>query len=741
MQEARSYECLIDGHPLTISTGVLAGQADGAVTVRFGDTLILVTACMENTPRPGIDFLPLTVDYEERLYAAGKIPGSFFRREGRPGQDATLTARLTDRPLRPLFPKGFYNDIQIVITVLSADMENDPAALAIVGASAALSISRIPFFDPVGAVTVGYIDGRLVLNPTFSELDISQLDLVVAGTRDSIVMVEAGASEVAEELMLDAIRYGHEASQALIDLQERMVRDIGKPKMRLEEPQHDDALDETIRASSSADIEPLLLLPDRAERERRLELIKAKLTEQLAERFAPNAVAEAFDGEVKRQMRSLVLNRSVRVGGRSMNDLRTISCEVGVLPRTHGSGLFNRGRTQVLSIATLGPIGRAQVLDSLTPDETKRFMHHYNYPPFSNGEARRIGSPSRREIGHGALAERALEPVIPTEGEFPYTIRLVSEVLSSDGSTSMGSVCGSTLALMDAGVPIKAPVSGVAMGLILGEDGRYAVLTDIEATEDFLGDMDFKVPGTAAGITALQMDVKVKGLTIPILQEALNQARAARLKILDIMQTTIDQPRGVLSPYAPRMYTIHINPEKIRYVIGPGGRTIRSIMEETKVTIDVENDGTVVIGSASEEAAAKATQMIESLTREVKIGEIYTGKVARIAQAGVFVEILPGQDGLVRLRDLADFPVARAEDVVKIGDDINVMVIEVDRQGRVNLSRRAAITGVMPTPEELARARDEDRPPRRDGPGGPPRRGGDGYGGGRFEPRPAPRPR
>lgn len=721
MESQRVYTCTISDRPLTIETGLLAEQADGAVTVRYGDTVVLVTVCVSPQAREGVDFLPLTVDYEERLYAAGKIPGSWFRREGRPSQEAILAARLTDRAIRPLFPKGFRQEIQVVATPLSADQENDPAILALVGASAALTISSIPFNGPVAAVRVGYVDGKLVANPSFQQLERSQLDLVVAGTRGAVVMVEAGAREAPEDLVLDAIRFGHDAMQPIIEVQERMAQEVGKPKLSFTPPERDPELMERLQVALNGRMETVLLIRDRTERQHQMEALKEEVFAPLAEEYPRSLLEAAWEEEEKRVMRTLILTRGVRVGGRGLKEIRPIWTRVGVLPRTHGSGLFTRGQTQVLSIVTLGSLAQEQILDTISPEERKRFIHHYNFPPYSTGEVRRMGGPSRRDIGHGALVERALEPVIPSEEEFPYTIRIVSEVLSSNGSTSMGSVCGSTLALMDAGVPIKAPVSGVAMGLIVGEDGRFAILTDIEGVEDFLGDMDFKVPGTAKGITALQMDVKVSGLSYEILEAALAQAKEARLFILEKMLETIPASRASLSPYAPRMHRIHINPDKIRIVIGPGGRTIRSLMEEYKVTIDVENDGTVIIGSPSEEAAQRAAKAIEQLTKDVQVGEIYTGRVTRLMSAGAFVEVLPGQEGLVRTEDLADYPVRRPEDVVKVGDEITVMVVEIDRQGRVNLSRRAALMGRLPTAEERAEAQRARQGPRRGGDGGPPR--------------------
>jgi polyribonucleotide nucleotidyltransferase len=730
----KSYEREIGGRSLVIEVGKLAGQANGAATVRYGDTVVLVTACASSQPREGVDFLPLTIDYEERLYAAGKIPGGWFRREGRPSAEAVLADRLTDRPLRPLFPKGFRNDIQIITTVLSADQENDPDILAMIGAATSLCMSDIPFDTPVSSVRVGYVDGQYVANPTFSQLKESLLDLVVASTKDALVMVEGGAREVSEELVLGALTFGHEVNQQIIALEEEVVAAEGKPKAVFVPAEMEEgvceAVDEFVREKGWE-----LLARPKDEREEALAERRQELLERLGETYPPEQVLAAFADALKRQVRQKILQDGIRPDDRSPGEIRHISCEVGLLPRTHGSGLFSRGETQVLTIATLGSQREEQRLDGLDPEESKRFLHHYNFPPYSVGETRRVGSPSRREVGHGLLAERALESVVPNEEDFPYTIRLVSEVLSSNGSTSMASVCGSSLALMDAGVPIKAPVAGIAMGLVMGEDDGYAILTDIAGLEDALGDMDFKVAGTAEGITALQMDIKVKGITVEILEKALAQAHDARLKILDRMRETIPASRSELSQYAPRMYRIQIPQEKIGQVIGPGGRVIRSIVEETKCSVDVQDDGTVLIGSSREEMAQRAIQIIEGLTKEVTVGEIYTGKVTRLTSFGAFVEILPGKDGLVRLGDLAEYRVARPDDVVKVGDEVMVMVIEVDQMGRINLSRRAVLEGTSeprsePRPagvrggRERDRERDRDRPPMRGGSG--PSGGGSG---------------
>jgi len=727
------YEREIGGRSLAIEVGRLAGQANGAVTVRYGDTVVLVTACVSSQIREGVDFLPLTIDYEERLYAAGKIPGGWFRREGRPSAEAVLAARLTDRPLRPLFPKGFRNDIQIIVTVLSADQENDPDVLAFIGAATSLCMSDIPFSTPVSAVRVGYLDGQYVANPTFSQLRESLLDLVVASTKDALVMVEGGARGVSEELMLGALTFGHEVNLEVIALEEEMVAAEGKPSAVFVPAEMAAGVREAV-AEFFGGHGWEMLAAVKEEREEALAERRQELLERLGDTYSSEQVLAAFDDAVKSQVRQKILQEGVRLDGRLPRDIRTISCEVGLLPRTHGSGLFTRGQTQVLTIATLGSQREEQRLDGLEPEDTKRFLHHYNFPPFSVGEVRRVGSPSRREVGHGLLAERALEPVIPSEEDFPYTIRLVSEVLSSNGSSSMASVCGSSLALMDAGVPIKASVAGVAMGLMMGADGRYVILTDIAGLEDALGDMDFKIAGTEEGVTALQLDIKVKGITLEILEKALAQARDARLEILERMRETIPASRPELSRYAPRMYRIQIPQDKIGQVIGPGGRVIRSIIDETKCSVDVEDDGTVLIGSAREEMAQRAIQIIEGLTKEVAIGEIYTGNVTRLTSFGAFVEILPGKEGLVRLPDLAEYRVARPEEVVRVGDEIMVMVVEVDQMGRINLSRRAVLEGAPapePRPDAGRGGREGERVPMRGGSGppsggppsgGPPRR-------------------
>mgnify|MGYP000622145823 CR=1 FL=1 len=701
------YETMIAGRLLSIETGKLAGQANGAVQVRYGDTIILAAATAAREPRPDVDFFPLTVDYEERHYAAGKIPGGFFKREGRPSEQAILTCRLTDRPIRPLFPKGFRNDVQIIVDVLSADQENEPDLLSVIGASAALTISDIPFDGPVAASRVGRIGGQLILNPTATELAQSDLNLTVAGTEDAVVMVEAGAQELTEAEMLAAIRFGHDGLQEVVRLQKRMREAIGKPKFAYTPAKTNEDAVAAVRGDAAQRVEEIMRIVDKAPREDALRALKAELVAKYAGQYTDKDIAAGIEQVEKEVVRRNILEKGVRPDGRDLRTIRPISCEVGLLPRTHGSGLFTRGQTQVLSIVTLGSVGEEQVIDGLGTAETKRFIHHYNMPPFSVGEIRRLGT-GRREIGHGALAERAVAAVIPPVDEFPYTIRIVSEVLSSNGSTSMGSVCGSILALMDAGVPIKAPVAGVAMGLMSDDTGRYAVLTDIQGAEDHLGDMDFKVAGTERGITALQMDIKIKGLNDSILEQALAQARDGRLFILGKMLATISESRPEMSRYAPRVLKTKINPEKIGAVIGPGGKVIRGLQSEYSVKIDVEEDGTVFVSGPDPEGAKAALAAVERLGKDVQVGQDYLGKVTRITNFGAFVEILPGKEGLVRLGDLAEYRVNSPEDVVSIGDEIMVRVIEIDFQGRINLSRRAVFEGTMTS---------VDSPPERRAPG------------------------
>jgi len=700
------FTSAIGDHPINIETGKLAGQAGGAVTLRCGDTLLLATATMSEEPRQGIDFFPLTVDYEERLYAAGRIPGSFFRREGRPHEAAILICRLTDRPIRPLFPKDMRNDVQVIITALSHDQEHQIDVLAIIGASAALTISNIPFMGPLGAVRVGYVDGQLVFNPTISQMEGSSLDLRLAGTSDAVMMVEAGADEVSEELIVEAVKAGHEVMQPIIALQEEMRRQVGKPKAEYPSFTASEGLHHVVAERLDGRINKLLSeTGEKEQRNKALSALEEELLAELGGEYQERDVKEVFHALMRTEVRKQILRQGVRPDGRGPEDIRPISCEVGISPRAHGTGLFNRGETQVLTISTLGTPREEQPLDGLYPEESKRFMHHYNFPPYSTGETRFLRGPGRREIGHGALAERALLPVVPPEAEFPYTIRLVSEVLSSNGSTSMASVCGSTLALMDTGVPIKAPVSGIAMGLVKDGD-EYRVLTDIQGLEDHLGDMDFKVAGTRKGITALQMDIKVKGISYEIMAKALAQAKEARFFILDKMLEVLPEARPDLSPYAPRITIVNIDPEMIGAIIGPGGKTIRRIQEETGVKIDVEEDGSVFIASTDGPSAQRAKEMVETLVERPEIGTIYTGEVVRIEDYGAFVEILPGKDGMVHISQLADYRVPSVQDVVRLGDEIMVMVIDIDPAGKIKLSRQAVLEGW--TAEE---ARERDRKP------------------------------
>ena len=709
----------IGSNVVELSTGKVAQQAGGAVVVKSGDTMLLATATAAAKPREGVDFFPLSVDFEERLYAAGRIPGGFFKREGRPTESGILLCRLTDRPLRPLFPKGFRNDVQIVLTALSSDQEQYLDTLSILGASAALMISNIPFQGPVGAVRVGYVDEEFVFNPTVAEMKNSILDLRLAGTADAILMVEAGASIVSEKLMIEALKQGHAAMQESIQTQLQMAAEVGKTKSVLQIAGVPDSVrEEVVQAVGSRIVDTLNAAETKEARYAALDALEEELVLGIESGAAleNNAIPEgeirsAFSELVKKQVREKILD-GVRPDGRNVTEIRPISCEVGLLPRVHGSGLFTRGETQALTIATLGTVGDEQILDGLAVESSKRYMHHYNFPPYSTGETKFMRGPGRREIGHGSLAERALVPVLPPDTEFPYTIRLVSEILSSNGSSSMASVCGSTLSLMDAGVPISAPVAGVAMGLVM-EGDRYAVLTDIQGMEDHLGDMDFKVAGTREGITALQMDIKIKGLDFEILEKALAQALDARLFILDRMQEAIAEPRDHLSAYAPRITMLHIDPDKIGALIGPGGKTIRGIIEQTGVKIDVEDDGSVYVAAVDGPSAEQAISMIQGLTENAEIGKIYTGKVVRTTDFGAFVEILPGTEGLVHISQLADYRVPSVEEVVRVGDEIMVMVIDIDPfSKKIRLSRQAVLEGW--TVEE---ARANDRPPSRGGGG------------------------
>ncbi|HET7087397.1 MAG TPA: polyribonucleotide nucleotidyltransferase [Anaerolineae bacterium] len=695
MTDNRTFSATVGEEVITFETGKLAGLAGGAVTVRQGDTVILATATMAGQPREGIDFFPLSVDYEERLYAGGRIPGSFFRREGRPSEAAILIGRLVDRPLRPLFPKDLHNDVQVIVTSLSSDAEHPIDILAINGASAAMMISDVPFYGPVGAVRVGRINAELVINPTYGQMEQSDLDLRIAGTADAILMVECGANEVPEDVMVQALLKGHQALQSIIAVQNEMRAQVGKPKNE-SYPRFGIADDVRSRVTERINrrIRDILInLYDKDARNEALDELEEELVTEFAEYFDARHVKEAFHDRLKIEVRERILSDGIRPDGRGPTDIRPLAAEVDLLPRVHGSGLFTRGETQVLSAATLGTARDAQELDGLAPVDEKRYMHHYNFPPFSTGEARPLRGQSRREVGHGALAERALAAMLPSMEEFPYTIRVVSEVLSSNGSTSMASVCGSTLSLMDAGVPIKAPVAGIAMGLV--SDGeRYKILTDIQGMEDHLGDMDFKVAGTAKGITALQMDSKIKGLTAHLLKEALEQARAARLQVLDVMRSAIAEPRPELKPHTPRILTIKINPDKIGAVIGPGGKMVRSIQDETGATIDIQEDGTIYIAATGGTSADAARARIELLTESPELGRIYSGKVVRTTDFGAFVEIMPGVDGMVHISQLADYRAPNVESVVKVGDEVMVMVTDIDVNGKIRLSRKAVLEGM-----------------------------------------------
>ena len=715
--QATQVSCEVAGRTLTIETGKLAEQAGGAVTVRYGDTLILATATASKEPRLGTDFFPLTVDYEQRHYASGKIPGGYPRREGRPSDDAILMCRLTDRPLRPLFPKGYRNDVQVIVYVLSADLENAPDTMGIIGASTALMISDIPFAGPIAAVRMGYIDGKVVATPLMTEVDEqSKLDLVVAGTADAIMMVEAGANEVSEAVILEALEAAQQVIKEIVAIQEQLAEKVGKTKQQFEPPTIDPQVQEAVETELQDRLAAVLNQKGKTTREEGLEQLSQEIVGKLEPQYPADQIVSCVEQNIKQAVRTQIIEQDVRPDGRDSRTIRPISIEVGTLPRTHGSAVFTRGQTQALSVVTLGSPGDAQRLDGLAwEDVVKRYMHHYFFPPFSTGEARFLRGPSRRDIGHGRLAERAIMPMLPSEEEFGYTIRVVSELLSSNGSTSMASVCGSSLSLLDAGVPLKQPVAGVAMGLMLGDDGQYKVLTDIQGMEDFLGDMDFKVAGTATGITALQMDIKVTGITTEIMREALAQAQQGRLFILEKMREALPAPRSQLSSYAPRMITVSINPEKIGAVIGPGGKTIRGLEAQTGADINIDDKGLISILSPSAEGAEKAEALIREMTEEVEVGRIYLGKVVRLMNFGAFAELPVGTDGLIPLEELAEHPVSRAEEVVEIGDEVMVMVSEVDSQGRVNLSRRAVVEGG--TPQDVMRRKSQRV--RQGGPGGP----------------------
>ena len=707
----KQYEMELGGRKLVLEFGKYAEQANGSTFVRYGDTVLLVTATASDKPRDGIDFFPLSVDFEEKLYSVGKIPGGFIKREGRPSEKAILTSRLIDRPLRPLFPKGMRNDVQVVAVAMSVDTNNAPEIPAMIGSSAALCVSDIPFAGPTGAVNIGLIDGEFIVNPNDEQRAASELALTVAGTKDAVMMVEAGAKEVSEEVMLKAILFAHEEIKKIVAFIEGIQAEIGKPKREFPLYLPGEDVKSAVREFAMDKVRWMFETFDRAERNAREEQVKQEVEEHFAEQFEGRMaeVGDALYGLQKEVMRRHIIDEGVRPDGRKLTEVRPIWCETGILPRPHGSAVFTRGQTQVLTTVTLGAMGDVQILDGISPEDSKRYMHHYNFPPYSTGEAKPLRSPGRREIGHGALAERALEPMIPSEEEFPYALRLVSEVMSSNGSTSQASVCGSTLALMDAGVPIKRPVAGVAMGLIkdVENTGNVAVLTDIQGLEDFLGDMDFKVAGTHKGITAIQMDIKIKGIDEPILRQALAQAYDGRMHILGKMLETLPAPRPHLSKYAPKIIRFTINPDKIREVIGPGGKMINKIIAETGVKIDIEDDGRVYIATPDEAAAAKARSLIEGIAKDLQVGDIVTGPVVRIMSFGAFIEYAPGKDGMIHISKLANERVEKVEDVVNIGDVLECRVAEIDSQGRINLVRNDIVYDNEAMPVR--------RPPRREG--------------------------
>lgn len=692
-EEYRVFKTAIGGRLLEVEIGKVCEKANGQAMVKYGDTVVNVTATASEKPRADIDFFPLSVDFEERMYAAGKIPGGFIRREGRPSEKAILTSRLIDRPIRPLFPKGFYNDVQVVCTAMSIDPDCTPESVAMIGSSIALTISDIPWDGPTASVVIGYIDGNYVVNPTQEQRAASELHLVVSGTKDAIMMVEAGANEVKEAVMLEAILFAHEQIKQIVSFIEDIQMEVGKEKRDYDLYEVPAEITVAVNDFAAQKMYDAVHVSGREERTAAMAQVETDTMEALGEEFegAEKDIANALYALKKEKVRNLIIDDEIRPDDRKRTEVRPIWCDTSVLPRVHGSGLFKRGETQVLSAATLGGIGDAQVIDGIGVETEKRYMHHYNFPPYSVGEARPIRSPGRREIGHGALAERALLPVLPSKEDFPYTIRVVSDVLSSNGSTSQASVCGSCMALMDAGVPIKAPVAGIAMGLIerVEEDGssKMAILSDIQGLEDFLGDMDFKVAGTKEGITAIQMDIKVHGLSKEILAQALEQAREGRLHIMGEMLDEINESRAELSKYAPRIITMKIDPEQVRVVIGPGGKTINKITQETGAKLDLEDDGTVFITAPDMESANACQQAVELLTKDVEVGEVYEGEVKRIMAFGAFIEVLPGKEGLLHISKMADYRVDKVEDVMNLGDKVKVKVKEIDDQGRINLVR------------------------------------------------------
>lgn len=688
----QSFEMQLGGRTFTVETGKMAKQANGAVLVRYGETVVLVTATASDEPREGVDFFPLTVDYEEKMYAVGKIPGGFIKREGRPGESAILCSRLIDRPIRPLFPEGYRNDVQIVATVMSVEHDNAPEIAAMIGASCALTISDIPFLGPVAGVRVGRVDGQFIINPNVEQREVSDLNLTIAGSRDAVMMVEAGANELPEEVILEAILFGHEEIKKIVAFQDEIQKACGKEKREVKLFAVPEELEKAIREYATDKLDQAVRNPDKLARDEDISNVKAEAMEHFLELY-PDAIKEIpymLHKIVKEIVRRMITKEKIRPDGREVEEVRPVSCEVGILPRPHGSGLFTRGQTQVLTVTTLGSLGDEQVLDGLGVETSKHYIHQYNFPGYSVGEARPVRGPGRREIGHGALAERALVPVIPSIEEFPYTIRMVSEILESNGSSSMGSVCGSTLSLMHAGVPIKRPVSGVAMGLVKDGDD-YTILTDIQGMEDALGDMDFKVAGTTEGVTAIQMDIKIKGISREILSAALAQAKRGRAFILGKMLECIAEPNKELSKYAPRVTTMQIKPDKIREVIGPGGKVIKKIIEDCGVQIDIDDDGTVRISATSVEASEAAIACINEIVKEVEVGEVYKGKVTRIMNFGAFVELLPGREGLCHISQLDKKRVEKVEDVVNVGDELEVKVTEIDQKGRVNVSHKVLL--------------------------------------------------
>ncbi len=687
-----NYEIELAGEKLSVNIGKVARQANGSCLIRQGDTVVLVTATASKQPREGIDFFPLSCDFEEKLYSVGKIPGGFVKREGRPSESAILTSRLIDRPLRPLFPDKFRNDVQVIATVLSVEQDYQPDMLAMVGSSIALSISDIPFEGPTAAVRVGLVDGEFVINPNVEMSEKSDLDLVVAGTEEAIMMVEAGANEVSEEVVLNAILRAHEEIQKLCRFIKEIAAEIGEDKVEFAPEEIDEQLVSDVTGFAKDKLIEAVQVVEKHAKEDAIDAVKEETQEHFEEIYPEmeSEIAEVLSDIVKAEVRRLILEEEKRPDGRKLDEIRPITTEVGLLPRAHGSGLFTRGQTQALTITTLGAASDAQVVDGLGPEESKRYMHNYNFPPYSTGETRPMRGPGRREIGHGALAERALEPVIPSVEEFPYTMRVVSEVLESNGSSSQASVCGSTLSLLDAGVPIKAPVAGIAMGLMKSED-KVSILSDIQGMEDFLGDMDFKVAGTREGITAIQMDIKIDGIDKGILENALSKAKEGRFFILDKMNESISEPRKDLSKYAPRILTMEVNPDKIRDIIGPGGKVINKIIDETGVKIDIEDTGIVTIVTDSPEGGDKAVKMIQDIVKEIEVGEIYLGKVTRILNFGAFIELLNGKEGLLHISQIAKERINKVEDVLAIGDEVLVKVVEIDNQGRVNVSRKVLL--------------------------------------------------